>query len=385
MSKNILFANADTVAQYPIRNMKRFAESLWNGSCSYDGLGVVYVYGALGNGTFDSYFGTSYSDISRCLETQMQDESVKAVLIAINSPGGMVQGLMELCAYIKKCSAEKPIYAYIDGEACSAAYAIATSCNEVWSTMDSITGCCGCYAHVIEESEQAYKDAGFLHKVFRSKNAPRKNLSVITNEEEAKAYQDEIDHWGNEYLKLVASNRNIELKEAEKTFGQGAVVIAQYAIENKMIDAIGSIEECTSKLIGSLISETEGDDMDITKLSASEQTELYAQLIGTNPSLVSEHDENVRTAERDRVKALESLRDGSDAVNALVDAAVADGKSAQEISLDVIKAMKDNKQPNAEDALKALGENTTVVETPLLGEDGNPYLKAAAELNKEDK
>ncbi len=330
--------------------------SNWGGiAMNSNGNATVAIYGGL--------YPMDYDYLTAQLEFLKNNEDVKSVTLHINSPGGAVAGLFDCCDYIK--SFGKPINAYISGMACSAAYAIATSCERVYAQQDSETGCCGCYAHPIEPN---YEKMGFLHRVFRSKNAPRKNVSCITNEDEAKAFQESVDELGDKYLAYVASNRGIDVETAEKTFGQGASVSATYALENGMIDGICSIEEFTDIATDSSLDEGEGEDMDIRSMSAEEQQKLFCELCEANPSLLEERVEASKRAETERITNLNALRNGSAAVDALVDAAIADGRDMNAIALDVIKTMNAEapkvKEEARKSALEAMAEGGQEVVVP---------------------
>lgn len=379
------FLNENAIGAYSERKNKLVAEFL---GCTKgdDGVATVSVYGGL--------YPIDYDWLTSCLEGLKADDAVEKVVMHINSPGGAVAGLFDCCDYIK--SFGKPITAYISGMACSAAYAIATACDKVYSQQDAETGCCGCYAHLVETSDDALKAWGFLTRVFRSKNAPRKNLSIVTNEEEAKAFQAEVDALGDKYLAYVAANRGVDVETAEKTFGQGASVTAEHAVEAGMIDGVCSIEQIPGASVtdeettsSSLNEEGEGEDMDINSMSAEEQAALFAQLCEANPSLLEERVEEARRAEDERVSALDALRNGSEAVDAVVDAAVADGRCAADIALDVVKVMKDNPAPVSGEArtsaVKALADDTVDVGVPMSSSAVNEFVKAAEELNGKEE
>lgn len=379
-SSTILFARKEALDGFDAHTMKRMLDMWGIPFAVQNGIGLVSVYGGLGNACYDSWF-TTYADIRAAVEKMRKDDSVKGVLVAIDSPGGMAMGLMETCAMIRELASEKPVYAYIDGMACSAAFAIAVACNKVYIGQGGETGCCGCYSEPLEWSDDAYKRMGILHRIFRSSNAPKKNLSVITDEEAAKEYQTLIDMHGDRYLAMVSSYRGIEKSTAEKMFGQGAVVTAEYALENKMVDEISNMDKCLSDLLeataesderGSVDTTTESSHKsaestggetvtieDFNKLSEEEQKAFASELLGSHPSLFAEREEATRKAERARISALNALRDGSDAVNKLVDAAVEDsGKTANDIAPEVVKTMKSAVKTsgnNEEAALKMLG------------------------------
>lgn len=370
------FLNENAIGSYNERVNKLVSEFI---GCTKggDGVATMSVYGSL--------YPVDYDFITSTLERLKNDDEVMSIIMHINSPGGAVAGLFDCCDYLK--AIDKPVTAYISGMACSAAYAIATSCDKIYSQQDAETGCCGCYAHPVELD---YEKMGFLHRVFRSKNAPRKNVSCITDEDEAKAFQESVDEMGDKYLAYVAANRGVDVETAEKTFGQGASVSAEYALENGMIDGICSIEEIPNiePTSSSLPEEGEGEDMDIASMSAEEQAALFAQLCEANPSLLEERVEEARRAEGERLSGLDALRNGTEAVDAIVDAAVKEGKGAADIALDVINAMKANPAPTRESivqgALDMLANDTTDVGVPM-STVKNEYLVAAEELNGKEE
>ena len=416
-SNTILFARKEALSNYDAHGLKKFLDrnSGYIDGFKQNGIGFVSVYGGMGNAYYDSWF-TTYADIRASVEQMRKDDEVKGVLLAIDSPGGMALGLFETCRMIKELASEKPVYAYIDGMACSAAYAIATACTKVYIGPGGETGCCGCYSEALEWSEDAYKEVGLLHRIFRSRNAPKKNQSVITNEEAAKEYQKSIDDHGDAYLALCAENRGVEKENAEKTFGQGAVVSAQYALDNDMVDVIETMDTCLSDLVdvcgigkeeegevdtpkpdSSLTAESKGGSSvtleDFNKLSEEEQRSFTSELLGAHPSLFAERDANTRKAERDRISSLNALRDGSAEVDKLVDEAVESDRTANDIAPDVVKTMKAgaskaSKVDSNEAAMKMLGfmaDNDNPANVPSAKSDEEIANSLINDINTKEK
>ena len=412
---SILFARKDALDGFDAHGMKKFLDCWGVEAVKQNGIGFMSIYGGMGNSVYDSWF-TTYADIRAGIEKLRKDDSVKGVIIAINSPGGMANGLFETCGMIRELSAEKPVYAYVDGMACSAAFAIAAACTKIYIGPGGETGCCGCYSDVLEWSEDAYKDYGLLHRVFRSKNAPKKNLSVITDENAAKEYQAAVDEHGDKYLKLCADYRGVEKDTAEKTFGMGAVVSAEYAIENNMADAIGTMDDCLSDLLDATGTEQDGEGSvdttkpegslgkaeskggsvtleDFNKLSEEEQKSFTSELLGSHPSLFAERDTATRKAERERISSLNALRDGSAEVDKLVDEAVESDRTANDIAPEVVKAMKAgaskaNKVDSNDAAMKLLGfmaDSDQPAPVPSAKSDEEIANSIISDINKEEK
>ena len=376
----------------------------WGMSVLDNGTAVVPVMGVLGD-------WMPYSYITGMVEKAVQMDSVNEIILSINSPGGAVAGLFDSCRFIEKASKKKKCIAYVTGMACSAAYAIATACDEIFMMEDAEVGSCGCYAHAVEYSDAYFEKEGFLHRIFRSKCSPKKNCSVITDEAEAEAFQAEIDALGEKYLKYVAKRRKCAYSDALENFGKGGVLMGEKAIAAGMVDGIKTLEELgieeadtgstkTNKVAtedGTEINATEnnspldggeGDDMDINAMSEEQRRETFEALCSLQPDLTDSIVKSAKDEERKRILALGELRNGSAEVDAIVDSAVEDGRGAEAVAIDIVKAMKSAKDEvkdrrNAE--LDSLAEDTDEAGVGRYAIDDNPYLTAAREMGKENK
>ena len=92
---------------------------------------VVPVIGTLTKKTYLFACGATYDQVRKGIEAALADHSVKGILLKIDSPGGTVDGCKETADYIHSVRGEKPIRAYADGEICSAAYWLASQCDEI--------------------------------------------------------------------------------------------------------------------------------------------------------------------------------------------------------------------------------------------------------------
>ena len=103
--------------------------------------------------------------------------------------------------------------------------------------------------------------------------------------------------------------------------------------------------------------------MDIKKLSAEEREELCAAVLKEDPSLLKKERERILKAERERITALLSIR--NDACAHVIDAAIAEGKTAEAVALEVLKAERASKeQPNpALNAMKVIAEKAEATQT----------------------
>src|SRR5688572_13557881 len=70
---------------------------------------------------------TSYVSIARRLDAALADDSVRGIVLEIDSPGGEAAGVFDLADKIRAASAVKPIWAVANDAAFSAAYALASA------------------------------------------------------------------------------------------------------------------------------------------------------------------------------------------------------------------------------------------------------------------
>ena len=297
------------------------------------GIAVVSVLGA----TRASYWGAgTYTRLRAQIETLLDNDDVRCIVLEVNSPGGDVNGLFECCEYIAKAKETKPIHAHVTGMCCSAAYAIAASCTDISATQTSEIGSVGVYAQAYDDSEFLKKE-GILSRIFRSRNAEKKNASPFS-EEGAKDIQEKIDYFEDCFYTVLSEGRGMEREECIDRFGHGGVFLAMEALERNMIDNVIAYDELINSLASSDKEEDEGDDMDIATMTAEQKADLFKALVEDNPSLLAEAEGSAREAERSRLTGLYALRTADNAE--IVDKAVAEGKSADSIYADLYRAEK---------------------------------------------
>lgn len=364
----ILLANEDTLKSFKAPSL---ISDICGGCGTPEGIGLISLYGAIGTGFWSS--DITYTQIEAMIESLINDEKIKSIIIKFNSPGGAVAGLFECCDYIKNASKIKPIMGYIEGECCSASYALASSCSFIGASDGSITGCCGAYAHVIEESDEVYKKEGLLHRIFRSKNAPKKNLSIVNDEETAEAFQKQVDECGDKYLALVMENRGLT---DPIVFGEGREMLTSEALNRGLIDKICAIED----VVNLSPSMDEEIDMDLSKLSEEEKRELLDELLKEFPDVLKEKEDEGKTEERERIDGLNSLRNGISAVDDLINSAIKNGKTANEIIGSCYSLTNEHKKTSLDSLVSATTEVNTPSAVVTDKEEIDKFFKAVKEM-----
>lgn len=291
-----------------VRRQSDFVKAAYNPYVNEDGIAYIDICGSLS--PRPSFFGgASYLELQATLEAASEMKP-KAIVLAINSPGGEVDGLFSACASIRNIRENVPVYAYATSMACSAAYAIGASCTAFYASPYAELGSCGVYCECQNATGYAEKQ-GLFSKVFRSKHAGKKNLSPFTEEGE-KALQERIDELEGHYFDAIAEGRGMDKDACIAGFGGGGVMNAVSALSAGMIDGVYSEDEFLDEIYKCIGAK----EMDVTKMSAEDQQKQFADLLAVNPSLL----DSFKAEEDKRINAITSLSASwcQDAVNEAV-------------------------------------------------------------------
>lgn len=190
-----------------------------------------------------------YNMLARQLTEAYRDPDVLGIWLVIDSPGGAVAGLFALVEELAKMTASeggKPIYAWIDEMACSAAYAIAAVCDKVYGPQDAMVGSIGCVM-VHTAMNRALDDNGIDVTVIRSgERKMRGNPYEGLDEATATKFQASVDDVRKRFANLVSMGRNLPVKDLLAT--EGDWFEGEEAVRLGLMDAVLSEREAWGRL-----------------------------------------------------------------------------------------------------------------------------------------
>lgn len=213
-----------------------------------DGVALIKVRGVVSryaSWMHDICGGTSTEALAKSLSASIEDPKVRAVVLWIDSPGGQVNGLNELAEMIYAARGRKKIVAYVGGQACSAAYWVASACSEVVIDATAELGSVGTVAgfRILPpvDGEQRIEIV--------SSNAPNKRLDPTSKEGQA-AVQIIVDDLEGVFLDAVARNMAVTRDKVVADFGRGGTFIGAKAVKQGMAHRLGSLEGLIAELSG---------------------------------------------------------------------------------------------------------------------------------------
>ena len=199
-------------------------------------VGVVEIKGLL----------TDSATAIKQLERYRDDDSIKAIVLRINSPGGAVGPAQEILREVEKTRAKKKIVASLGTVAASGGYYIASGANLIMANRGTATGSIGVIMQ-FSNLEGLSKKIGldfFNLKAGRYKDAGMPFRSMTP---EDKTYlQGILDNIYQQFLSDVARNRKIPLAKM-KTIAEGRIYTGQEAKEVGLVDEFGNLPDAIDK------------------------------------------------------------------------------------------------------------------------------------------
>jgi len=188
------------------------------------------------------------------LKRYEDSNSVKAILLDIDSPGGGVAVSQEIYTEIKRLREKKDkiIVAYLSSTGASGAYYISCGANKIVANPGTIVGSIGViaewvnYADLLEWAK--LKEIVFKTGEFKDTGSATRALT----DNERKYFQGLIDDMYVQFVEAVSSGRKLDLQDV-RAMADGRVFTGRDAKERKLIDETGNFQDAvdlTAKLAG---------------------------------------------------------------------------------------------------------------------------------------
>ena len=199
--------------------------------------------------------GSSLSDagstvaLRQSIRQAARDPDVSGILLAIDSPGGTVAGTADLGREVVKARESKPVFAFIEDLAASAAYWIASQADRVYANdKTALVGSIGTFVGLYDYSGAAAKEGirPVVIKAGKYKGAGFAGTE-ITDEQKA-VWQEIVDSTQAEFTSAIAAGRRLS-KPAAENLVQGRVWMATDAVDLKLIDGIQTYQDTVAELI----------------------------------------------------------------------------------------------------------------------------------------
>jgi protease-4 len=211
---------------------------------------VVEVEGIIGG---DAARGLDSDGVIRVLGEYRDDPAVRAVVLRINSPGGVVAPTQEIFTAVRRLrEAKKPVVASLGSVAASGGYYVAVAADRIYASPGTLTGSIGVVMQ-LANLEGLLKKVGVEYVVVKAgayKDVG--NMARAMTPEERRILQSLLDDVYDQFIGAVAEGRGLD-PQAVRAFAEGRIYSGRQAQSLKMVDDLGGLEdaiEAAAKMAG---------------------------------------------------------------------------------------------------------------------------------------
>jgi protease-4 len=210
-------------------------------------VGIVYVNGpiVIGGGQPSPFSGSMArsTDIRKALEEAARDDSIKAVVLRVDSPGGSAVASEIILDATKRVKAKKPFVVSMGDVAGSGGYYVACGADTIFADESTITGSIGVVAGKFATNDMWKKVGITFHPLQRGKNAALLSSARVFSEEERQRMQGWMDKIYDVFKGHVTEIRGKKLKKPIDDLAGGRVYTGRQALELGLVDKIGTLRD----------------------------------------------------------------------------------------------------------------------------------------------
>lgn len=207
---------------------------------------VVRVRGAIapGKSRQDLMLGTvaGAETLARALEAAAEDDSVDAVVLRIESPGGVDTASDTIWRAASRANEVKPVVASFGDVAASGGYWVATAARRIWANPLSVTGSIGIYVLRLNLAGLYEKVGLAVERVAAGEPSNWRSPARPLDEGEMAELRETITEGYGVFLDRVAAARGLTPEEVDRV-GQGRVFTGAGAVSAGLVDELGGLPE----------------------------------------------------------------------------------------------------------------------------------------------
>jgi protease-4 len=185
--------------------------------------------------------------IIQTIRNVLKDPTVVGTILFVDSPGGSVFASETIRSALMNLKKKMPLVAYFNSVSASGGYYISTPAQWIVSEPGAITGSIGVFNAKISMKGFIEKQQLNVETIKEGLRADWGNLYEPLSEEERNSSKELVDYHYQHFLSIVAENRNKSVEEI-KDFAGGRVYLGTQAIENGLVDELGSLNKAKEKV-----------------------------------------------------------------------------------------------------------------------------------------
>lgn len=250
---------------------------LWDSDISFgEKVAVVYIVGPI----------ITSEDIIDELKDYEDDDSIKAIVLRVNSPGGGVAPSQEIFRVVRRIAQEKNVVTSMGSLAASGGYYIAAPSTSIVANPGTLTGSIGVIME-IPNVETLMDKVGIRTEVIKS--GEMKDMGSAfrqMSEKDRKVLQEIIDEVYEQFIIDVAESREMPLDEV-RVLADGRIMTGSQALDAGLVDSMGGLDDAID--LAAELAGIEGDPDVVTREEKKGLLELLKGEIAGNISTIFPH------------------------------------------------------------------------------------------------
>lgn len=262
------------------------------------GVAVVSVRGPLlhhSSWCFDSY------EAIRSRVAAALDAGPKAVVLRLDSPGGLVSGMIETARALRAMAddAEIPLVAYVDGSAVSAAYALACACDRIATSPTGMLGSIGILDTLTDATGQA-EMFGLKHRLVTSGARKGDGHPVIPISDDAvTAVQSRVNDLAEVFFAHVAERRGVGVDDVRAL--EAGIATGAEAVRLGLADEVTTFDDLLASIASGTSIQPAAAGEDTTMSDKQDEARKALQAILDD----DDADEKAKARARRAIKAMD--------------------------------------------------------------------------------
>lgn len=219
---------------------------------SSNDIAIYYAEGTIVDVSTQSPLNSTQSEIVGSkvvsdLDKLAKDESVKAVVLRINSGGGSAYASEQMWRAVQQLKAKKPVVVSMSGMAASGGYYLSCGADYIVADKTTLTGSIGIFGMVPDASELLTDKLGLHFNVVKTNvSSDFGAMGRGFNAAESAAMQNYVNRGYRLFLKRVADGRKMTPEQVDK-IAQGRVWTGNQALKIKLVDKLGTLNDAVAE------------------------------------------------------------------------------------------------------------------------------------------
>ncbi len=214
-------------------------------------IGVVVVDGDMVDGDnvdvpFVDIHLSGGKTVSKAIQGFMEDPTVHAIVVRIDSPGGSAMAADQIWRAIRRARKYKPVIASLGAVAASGGYYVASATDEIWADPSTVTGSIGVFYGKVDVAALAERVGIGIEALSRGKHANMESMWRPFTDEERAVLTQKVESWYGMFLRRVAEGRNMSVSRVDAV-ARGRIWSGDAASRLGLVDRLGSFASALAR------------------------------------------------------------------------------------------------------------------------------------------